>query len=466
MADELHDHEMELNVADLAALDAALDESGVQDIPLNQKPGTAPAADHGKAAAPAADAVGEESGEAGDEEIPGIPEAAPGGTPATPATEKTPASGAAPAESAKPAAAPLSSTTKDPNQIPTPKNLSPKGNRNWAELRQLASHWKKQAEDLGVQLDTLKGRYNQVQKTAGGDPKMAERIKALEQELEGYQTIYQTESSPAFRAKFDDAIKANDTEIYTILGRQGLNKEQIEALQKVGGLAFAPDNFTNFVDVLRNFKSQDPRIVSQARLDAKKLEDLVSKNMDLLNERQHTLDSIPGNREKFHKAEQERRAQSYQAYDTAFWQHYEAITKDIPYARFQEIPANATPEQKAEIEQSNQLFNFLRPKFESAKFPATPQARAEVAATVCLAFVLNLELEAAQKNLESERGKTKAEKDRADALQKKLDSIQKAGQTAGKGFAAPATPNKPTTGDRLRLSNEDAIDAGLAEAGL
>lgn len=443
--DPFADHDLD------ATLDAALDEAGVHDLPVENK--------HLGSAVPSAPAPESEAA------APAPPVASTGGIDDIPEIETTPISREpAPAPAG---GGPLAGAGTAPENFEAPRNLSQKGTENWNKLKTLASTAKKEADEAKRQLSALQAQVTELQKSGGADPAIAARIISLEAELANYRAVYSTETSPEFKAQYDAPIAQTNDEIYKILVRQQLPHEQLEKIKASGGLANSPQEFTNFVDLLRSFERfpdgtpVPASVKALARMEASRLESLVGKIFDLQASREQALEAIPGNREKFTQALAEQQKQKYIAYDTALDTHWNQITAGIPHARLQQIPVDATPQQKAEIEKSNAKYVKLFPRVMAAKWPKTPQARAEVMATVGLAYDLSDDLDEAAKQIRLRDSKI-AE------LTKKLSDIQKAGQTHGKGGAAPITPaGGPTpVEEKLQMSNEDAIEAGLAELGI
>lgn len=439
MPNELYEHQDNLDTTDLLALDSALDEAGVRDIPTGIIK-----TEGDPAAAPNATDTGLRS--------PGVPssQAAPGGGAADPdlnVTATARASGGAEGGTA---------LDGDPDKIAQPTNLSPASTRNWNSLRKMASDQKKRAEALEKDVEALKAQIGGLQAGGVGDPKLAERLKVLEGELEGYRRIYQTENSPEFKAKYDSAMAANNTAIIGILKRHGIDDGNLKKVQDAGGLANVPALYTIVVNRLSAAEG-NAQYVMQANLDADSIRSLTRSNIELSAQRQQELDSIPGNRENFTAAQKEVKRQEWLSYEQEFNSRFDVMTKDIPYARLQEIPATATPEQKKLIEANNDICRFMEPRFRFAKYPPNASARCDVALRYCMSMIQEQQIKESEEKL-------KKMEERAIAAEKRLNDIKQK-SVIPNGGPAPFAQTKITTNDKLGMTNEDAIESGLREIG-
>lgn len=441
MENEERELEQAVSQSDVAAVDSLMDDIGLED--QAQENGQIET-QRQQAPAPKANEVGKTA----------VATPAPGSVETGTETTTEPAEGHA---AQRPAAlASANPSAQDPEAFNAPKNLSPKGTANWNSLRGVAAHWKKQSEELQKQVDPLTKQIAELKQRPAADPALAGQIKTLTEELASYKRIYETENDPAFKAKYDTAITKNVEQVYTLMKAYGMDEAGIEAVKKIGGPTRMANLEERILEPLRNIAAPH---TMQGRADARRIENLVLDSLNLEQERSQALEAIPGNREAFNKAHQERVTKQYQEYEGRFVQRYVDITKGVPYAQLQEVPANAKPEEKAAIEKSNVLFRKLQPIFQAAKYPATPEARADTAATVCLAFVL-------QEELEEHQAYIKEQDKRIAELEAKLGGIKKAGQTFNKGGGAPRVQIKPQLSDRLAMKSEEAIEAGMEEAGL
>lgn len=425
---------------DHGALDAALE--GMDLIPTN--PDSAASA---PAAAPRADQVHQ-------------PEASPGGLEeGEGAGEEDPLEAAAAAEAA---AAPNAVKPHAEEDIEVPKGLSVKGAQNWQKLRGRVADQEKKLKDNAAAIAALSAQIEALKKQPAADPKLQERIKQLEGELADYRALYQTENDKDFKAKFDDVIAANDVTIYGILQKHGLPEEAVKKIQGLGGPLRLSDTYWRnqvFHVQIKNPQGQPTGTWEMPMADEDAIRFALRQNASLTQQRQQALEAIPKNKEEFQATKKAEREAQFKAYDAEFWNAFGDFSKGVTWAKPQEIPKDATPQQRALIEKDNIRYAKLAPIFDAAKYPATAKIRAEVCCTVALAFVLQEDLDAAHAHIKTQDA-------RIAELEEKLTGIKKSGITHNKGGAAPKVPPRPDTARLLDMKDEDAIDAGLDGAGV
>jgi hypothetical protein len=190
--------------------------------------------------------------------------------------------------------------------------------------------------------------------------------------------------------------------------------------------------------------------------DAKALLDAFGGNKSLAVERDKAIEEIKARPEEFVKAQQAERTQQFQSYTKEMSDYVTAMTKDLPWCKIQDIPADATPEVKARIEKENQFFKDSEARFQAMLYPANATVRAQTALAACLSFKLAADLETANAT-------AKHWYDEAQKLQQANDAIKKAGITSRNGGTIPA--GGKTKIDTSKMTDDEAIDAGLDAVG-
>jgi hypothetical protein len=391
--------------------------------------------------------------------------------PATKADEKAPGKAGEPEttpEPVKPAAEPgkpaevkaepevkkPAPEVKDPelDAIQQPQMLSPKNKKGWEDLRGLAQTRK-------VELDELKPKYEQLstqvqeltQKLQGKElpDDVKAEVEKLREENGRYKALYTNERDPAFVEKYDKALEKNVDGLYSILKNNGATDEDVEKIKKAGGILSMSNKWWN-EKVFPHVKPATQGEILQ----------MLAKDEQLKRERQETLDAVPENWKKFEEEQKERGMKAYEADQKVMGEHVTALTKDIPWAKLQEVPATATPEQKAQIEKANTFYKESEARFQSALYPADPRTRVETALAACLAFKYADELEVKDAHI----SKVEAENAR---LNEELGKIKTAGITSS-AVQAPLAKSKAKSelGTLLDMKSEDAIEAQLKEMGI
>ena len=191
--------------------------------------------------------------------------------------------------------------------------------------------------------------------------------------------------------------------------------------------------------------------------DAEKLKRNLVDVSDLRDKQEQEIQYAAENAEQILAEREQEKGQWYERTIQEIDRDLDEITKDLPWARFAEAPANATPEQIQQVQAHNARVSDLATKFESALWPTTAKDRTNVAAAAVFSHVLSdqLRTEQTQKNALLEQVK------KLTAENNSLKSSSK----MPKQSAANQSVNKPSSiNDRIKMNASDAIDLGLDEA--
>lgn len=352
--------------------------------------------------------------------------------PIVPAPEIKPGEEVKPTEEKKPEPDP------ELDGIKEPKNLSPKSLEGWKGL-------KATAYERGQKVKALEKELMEVKPLVGKpDPKLEKEVTTLKQELGKYQALFQNENSPEFKAKYDTPKQENEARALEILERNGLPKDVLEKIKTDGIMSVKSSDITAWVKALN---LDDGEALKKAYLG----------NKELTTAKAKALEEIHAKPEEFQKQMAEEQTKEFQAYTQKIDETVAALTKDISWARLQEVPANATPEQKAQIEADNAFYKESEQRFRENLYPATPEKRVQTNLESCLAYKL------ADDNKKLEASNTHWYKE-SQRLQGEIDAIKKAGVTSRAGAnLAVGGIKKPL--DTSKMSDDEAIEAGLDLAG-
>lgn len=317
--------------------------------------------------------------------------------------------------------------------IERPRNLSEKNQSNWRKLQETASQYKKQAEEAAILRQKLAETEQQV------------KVPEDYEELRKFRAIFDIQNDPEFKSKFDAPIASAKENIYKILKANGASDEVIQSIEKAGG----PDKIdqgwwkTNAIDRLP---------LTEAERLKRNLVDVV----DLKEKQQFEIENATQNAEQYYARKQEEQVNWYNGTVNEIDSYMDEVTKELPWARFQEVPKGATQEQIKQIEQHNAAVGSLAEKFNAALWPTTAQDRANVAAAAVFSHVLTeqLRLEQTSKAKMSEQLKKLTEEN---------NRLKNAGRLPRQNVSG-SNRIAPNLNDRLRMNSADAIDAGLDEA--
>lgn len=319
--------------------------------------------------------------------------------------------------------------------IEQPRNLSEKNQSNWRKLQETASIYKKQAEEA----EQLRQKISQLEQGPAQVPQDYEELKKFRQ-------IFDIKNDPEFQSKYSRPIETAKQNIYGILRKHGAAEEVISSIEKAGGPDKISDEFW-----------KNPAFGNLPLTDSEKLKRNLVDVAELKDKQDAEIQYAAENADKILQERELEKGQWYERTVTEIDQELDNLTKDLPWARFAEVPENAAPEQIQQIEAHNARVSELATKFEAALWPTTAKDRTNIAAAAVFSHVLSdqLRTEQAQKNALLEQVKK---------LTAENNALKSSGKMPKQSISNQAV-NKPSSiNDRIKMNASDAIDLGLDEA--
>lgn len=322
--------------------------------------------------------------------------------------------------------------------IEQPRNLSEKNQNNWRKLQETASTYKRQAEEAEVlrqRLAQMEGQQQQYQLPPDYD------------ELRRFRQIFDIKNDPEFQSKYTQPISAAKENIYNILRKHGASDDVIQSIEKAGG----PDKIdsswwkNNAIDKL-------------PMTDAERLKRNLVDVVDLKEKQEQEIQYAAENVEQIMAQREEQTYHWYNEETAAIENHVDTLTKELPWARFAEIPAGASQEEIQRITRHNETVGALAEKFQSALWPQTAQDRANVAAAAVFSHVLTDELRRSQSTAAQLSAQLKK-------LTEENSRLKGASRMPRSSVSSPNANKGTSLNDRIKMSASDAIDIGLDEAG-
>jgi len=320
--------------------------------------------------------------------------------------------------------------------IEQPRNLSEKNQNNWRKLQETATSYKKQAEEAEI----LRQRLAEAEQRPAQTPQDYEELKKFRQ-------IFDIKNDPEFQSKYTKPISDAKEGIYNIMRKNGASDEVIQSIEKAGGPDKIDDKWWQ-----QNALSKLPFA------DAKRLERNLTDIFDLKDKQYAEISYAAEHAEEILAQRQQQSQEWYQQETGQIHNYIEEITKEVPWARYQEIPQAATPEQAEKIQNHNKVVADLESKFNSALWPQSANERASVAAAAVYSHVLTNQLrteQATRATLESQLKKLTEENSR----------LKSSGKMPRQSVSTPSGNKTNSLDDRIKMKASDAIDLGLDEAG-
>jgi hypothetical protein len=321
--------------------------------------------------------------------------------------------------------------------IEQPRNLSEKNQNNWRKLQETATLYKKQAQEA----ETLRQRLAETEQRPAKAPEDYEELKKFKQ-------IFDIKNDPEFQSKYTQPISQAKENIYSIMRKHGASDEVIQSIEKAGGPDKIDDKWWQ-QNALSKLPMTDAERLKRNLLDVVDLKD--KQEQEVAYAAEHAEEIL---------AQRQKQSQEWYQQETGNIRNYvEEITKEVPWARYQKIPENATPEQAEKIQSHNKVVADLENKFNSALWPQNANERASVAAAAVYSHVLTNQLRQEQ----STRATLEAQ------LKKLTDENSKlkaSGRMPKQVVNTPSGNKTSSLDDRIKMKASDAIDIGLDEASI
>jgi hypothetical protein len=320
--------------------------------------------------------------------------------------------------------------------IEQPRNLSEKNQNNWRKLQETATLYKKQAQEA----ETLKQRLQEAEQRQVEAPQDYEELKKFRQ-------IFDIKNDPEFQSKYTQPISSAKENIYNIMRKHGATDDVIQSIEKAGGPDKIDDKWW-----------QENALSKLPMTDAEKLKRNLIDVSDLKEKQESEIAYAAEHAEEILQQRQQQSQEWYQQETGNIRNYMDEITKEVPWARYQEVPDNATQEQIEKISSHNKVVSDLENKFNSALWPQSANERASVAAAAVYSHVLTNQLRIEQSGkaaLESQLKKLTEENSR----------LKASGKMPKQSVSTPSTIKNNDINSRIKMNPMDAIDLGLDEAG-
>jgi hypothetical protein len=343
------------------------------------------------------------------------------------------------------------------DKIQPEKNLSAAAKSNWEKLAKLAKDRGNNAKQFKEKYEQAVTDINKIFKERG---KLPEPVEKELNELRSFKKLHDYENDPEFRKQYVDGIKSNDQTIESILKANGMEDSRINMLKKDGFLNADPKLWNEWVFGPLEKAGSKEELQAQAVLKS-----LLEKNRTIDFQMKEELKKANEGKSEYWNNRQK-------AQETEVAEERQFVEKEVnvlmdkyPFLKPQEVPANATPEQKEHINKSNQYVQFLHTKFQEHYRPKTSTDKLQTAIAAVYAYIAEDQFVATQQKYEADKTAWESEKAQ---LEQQLEDIKKAGITSGAGESTPPKPAGINPIANIGKKSIDAIEEGLAaaEAGL
>lgn len=327
--------------------------------------------------------------------------------------------------------------------IQMPPNMSEKQVSNWRKLTSKLTESASQAKKYAAEVEELKRRIEESEKA----PKLPEDYD----ELKRFRSIFDLKNDPEFKARHDAPIRDLSENIYDLLKKHKAPDDIIKAIQDRGGPHKVEKAWwrKNIIDKLES--------TDDGYVDADRIRKALAGLEDAESAREKELSLSSTKQEEWMQQRQQEAIQRMTRDTEAINKYLENVTKEHAWARYQQVPSNATPDQIQKIQAHNARVDDLSSKFNSALNATMPEERAAVATAAVMSHLLVEQLRGEQTS------KAQLQKE-LEALKKENSLLKQSGRMP-KSSVQGQTAQKSTLSDRIKMDSSLAIDLGLEEAG-
>ncbi len=331
-------------------------------------------------------------------------------------------------------------------------------------VNEIVTSTRRESDEKAAKLKELENKLSEV-KTV--DPKVAEEIQKQKDELAMYRRRYDLDKDPEVKSRFDDRIIASEKPVKDILVRNGASDALVKIIEDEGGWL----KFTQSYRPIQTADGSKPAsevadIILQSLpfADKRAVEAIATEQIATKREKERYYEDQIRTANDFFKNQEEQSRQAAKQYQEQVDQARKMIedfvtngSKKHKYLQETEVPSDATPEQKAAIEESNKYtkqLNALRKKFVETKDVSGMLEVVEDA----VSFYQERRVHAQTASALAAKEKEIARLNEEIAKYKNARTVPKAGSIAG-GGSSSSTPSKPEKPKSLEAAL-DLISAG------
>lgn len=236
------------------------------------------------------------------------------------------------------------------------------------EANALVVETKKEAEAKAARLAELE---KELEKSKTADPLQNEEVKKALEDLKMYRRRYELEKDPEVKTKFDSRVESAETSIKQTLSKRGAGEALIKLIEEEGG-------WLKFADSNRDITLANGDVVKAAELadtirkalpvgERRAIEALEIEQVQTKRERERFFEEETKRANEYFaqteaktKAEREQQQKLMEEGRKLIDGWREKVVKENDWLQEKQPPVDATPEQKAAIEEDNKYTKQLQ----------------------------------------------------------------------------------------------------------
>lgn len=277
------------------------------------------------------------------------------------------------------------------------------------DMKGIVKTTREQARKIKAELETTKAELEQAKAGAGKlSPEVETKIKRAEEIL----LTFEAENNEDFRKEYDTKIVQAEENIFSFLKQHGMKDEVIEEIKEAG-----VDNWGRWDELLEKFKSG---------LTRQDLIDAIRDRKRAIGAKQTKLQELASNREKALGEFGEREKRGRLEWAEKAISHSNKIIAKEDWILEENIPSDATPEEKQAIEENNARKKAMAVKYNDNVrdcYNRNPERTAEIA-------IAALKTEFMEEEFKRVSGELEKAQARVAELEERIGKARKVGQMA------------------------------------
>lgn len=315
------------------------------------------------------------------------------------------------------------------DKIELPPHTSEKAADSFNAIKEKA---REQIEAKNAELKELQVKVAEFENKETVTPEEKSELE----DLRRFRAAAEIEKDPAIVAEFTTKIEGNDAVIYKALADAGMTEKQIKDVKDMGG----PNKLSNWDAIYEHLSASQKRSVD-ARL---------TENENLSRDRDLKIEAAKKDVDKYLEANSKTSKAGLERDAKVIETQANDMLKQMAWVDQQEIPKDATDDQKKAIESANKFAGESFKTLEGLLTDRSAETHATLAIGTVQALYFRQQLDVAADELKTLRKDNKT-------LTTRLNKIKKSGSPVRSG-GAPPKGLKPK-GDNFTTTAEDSIDA-------
>lgn len=316
----------------------------------------------------------------------------------------------------------------------------------------------------------LKELETQLASVKTVDPKTEEEIATYKKELNMFRRKYDLDKDPEIKTKFDSRIEQADATIPEIIKKNNAGEGLLNLIKEEGGWAkfSASNRLVTLADGSKVTTAELADQIVQALpfADRKVVDSLTLEQIALKREKQRFIEAEMQQADEFFKQKEEAAQRGSAEYAKQIkeaeatikkWQ--EKVAVENAFLKEKEVPADATPEQKKEIEEENAHVKTLNESLKKNLNTKDLDGMLNIVLEATKFHQVNREKTKLQKELDKVKADLKAKSDELDRFKESGRTVVKPGSLRG-GGSAPVSTKAPKPQTLEEAFNKLAAERG------